>query len=505
MGMSDLWKHHQGNEDGPPPAQNLPEEKQGDPMIGREIAGRYVVDAPLGKGGMGLLYIAHHKSLKNRFVVKVIRMTRFNRDNDVVYRRFKREARAVAAVRHPNVVQVVDYDIIDGDRPYIIMEYIEGENLSRFMKRYREGLPFELFFSFMKQICRATAAIHQAGIVHRDLKPSNVMVRQVGNEYQLLILDFGLSLLTAPELNTSSQRLTTPGERLGTPYYMAPEQCQTKTVDYRTDIYALGLIAYKILTGRGAFRGEDVLDIIHKQVHDAPMPLEKMRPDTPPELCATIMKAIQKRPEDRYQTADEFLDALPIHQFQKDKGGVKEKLIGINDNGELTFGLGGEPASIEFPLDIKEGECIEVAPARNAFIKELCSHIRTYGGVGLFIDYGYNQKYADTLQALKNHQFIDPLTYVGEADLTAHVDFMSLRKVCREEGVHEYGVVKQADFLRTLGIVTRAEILKQNATPLQAEKIAHDLDRLIGLDQMGKLFKVMAFSAEPLQLAGFSI
>ncbi|MGB1076905.1 MAG: class I SAM-dependent methyltransferase [Bdellovibrionales bacterium] len=202
---------------------------------------------------------------------------------------------------------------------------------------------------------------------------------------------------------------------------------------------------------------------------------------------------------------NELLDALPIRQFQKQEGVIKERVIGISGNGGLSIGLAPDQPLIEFPLDIKEGEVTEIAPVREGFIATICDLLKSNGGAGLFIDYGYNQRHGDTLQAIKDHKFVPVLESVGEADLTAHVDFLALRKVCRDLGVTEYGIVKQADFLKSLGIVSRAQILKQGSSEEQSKKIDADLNRLVGLDQMGKLFKVMAFSSHKLPLAGFHI
>ena len=203
--------------------------------------------------------------------------------------------------------------------------------------------------------------------------------------------------------------------------------------------------------------------------------------------------------------ANEFLDALPIRQFQKVNGKLKEQLIGISKSDELHFGLSEMDASINVPLSVKDGEYIEVAPVRDAFMATLCQMLKTNGGAGLFIDYGYDQGHGYTLQAVEKHKFVSPLENTGNVDITAHVDFSSIKKICANEGMHSAGIIKQADFLRALGIVMRAEALKQKATPEQTQKISQDLDRLISLDQMGKLFKVFSFSSVPLQLAGFNV
>lgn len=192
---------------------------------------------------------------------------------------------------------------------------------------------------------------------------------------------------------------------------------------------------------------------------------------------------------------NEFLDALPIQQFQKQNGAIQEKCVGLTDDGSFCFGLREIAPESSFPLNIKEDDVMELSPVSLQFMNDLCGHIKKYGGAGVFIDYGYGQGHGDTLQAVKNHQFISPLEHIGDADITAHVDFMAYKRVVKEQGLHDYSLVTQADFLKALGIVLRAKAIK-------APK--EDLDRLIGADQMGELFKVMVFSQNYVQLAGVS-
>ncbi len=187
--------------------------------------------------------------------------------------------------------------------------------------------------------------------------------------------------------------------------------------------------------------------------------------------------------------ANEFLDALPIRQFQRADGKWKERVIGVDGAGNFHFGLipTAQPQNIE-------GDFYETSPACELFVKNTCERLKAQGGAALFIDYGYVEGHGDTLQAVKNHDYVPVLEQVGEADLTAHVDFAAL-----SEGL----VTTQGEFLRALGISQRAAMLKQKATESQAKDIDEAVGRLTSTDQMGELFKVMAFSSDDINLAGF--
>jgi len=186
--------------------------------------------------------------------------------------------------------------------------------------------------------------------------------------------------------------------------------------------------------------------------------------------------------------ANEFLDALPVRQYQFSKGRWHERMIGLDDKGALQFGL-GPPAAVA--LSGKEGDIAEFSPARRQFVEKVCVRLREQGGIALFIDYGYEKGHGDTLQAVKNHKYVGALEDVGEADLTAHVDFAALRDI---PGVSIHGPVRQGEFLLMGGIANRADFLKKDATPQQAGMIDAALKRLTGPHEMGELFKVMAFS-----------
>ncbi|MBV8426836.1 MAG: SAM-dependent methyltransferase [Hyphomicrobiales bacterium] len=204
--------------------------------------------------------------------------------------------------------------------------------------------------------------------------------------------------------------------------------------------------------------------------------------------------------------ANEFFDALPIRQYLRDTQGWRERLIGLDDEGSLSFGLSGETVA-ELRLAAPQGSVLEIGSAGMALSHEIAARLVAFGGAALIIDYGHTQQgFGDTLQAVRRHQFVDPLEAPGETDLTAHVDFTSLGNAAMKEGALRHGPVTQRQFLRELGIEARAGSLKQKASEAQAASIDSALVRLIGdaPGAMGTLFKAMALSSPTLTgLAGF--
>lgn len=204
--------------------------------------------------------------------------------------------------------------------------------------------------------------------------------------------------------------------------------------------------------------------------------------------------------------ANEFLDALPVRQLQMTNSGWQERVVAVNGEG-LTFNLSPAPAELipQGLADTEKGNIFEISPARCDFVQKLCGLISQNGGVSLFIDYGHTKSAAgDTFQAVKNHEYVSVLSHIGEADLTAHVDFEALARIADQAGILYAGPVEQGIFLQRLGIAQRAEILSQNASGQQREEIKSACARLCDAEQMGNLFKVMAFYYnKSIGLAGF--
>jgi serine/threonine protein kinase len=254
--------------------------------------GRYRIDRPLPQGGMGTLYLAYDTALDRVVVVKMIRA---DIDSASLRERFEREARALSGFRHPNIVTIHDYGQVDG-QPYLVMEYIDGESVAELIARKAE-LPLARKVEIMDQLCAAVAYVHRAKMVHRDLKPANIMID--GQTGAVKLLDFGI----ARRIETAVAQFTSG---VGTPCYMAPEQVTNGAIDPRTDVFALGAIAYELLSYRRAFDGDTLITVADKIVRHAPLPIANICPDLDHNIIATVNKALEKQPGHRHVDAQQM-------------------------------------------------------------------------------------------------------------------------------------------------------------------------------------------------------
>ena len=278
-------------------------------MIGETIS-QYRIIEQLGEGGMGVVYLAEDTTLGRRVAMKFLSTTTKE------YRaRFLREARAVSALSHPNIATVFNYGETDEGQPYIVMELIEGEPLN---EKLREGsLPLPEAVRIVSYIAEALGEAHRKGVVHRDVKPSNVIVTERG---QVKVLDFGLvkQISEQSTLGGGSDQKTLPSTRtrsdviVGTPLYLSPEQATGKTVDGRSDLFALGAVLYECITGQSAFGGGSVIEIGAQVIHVTPILPSKLNDHIPPELDRITMKAIEKKVDARYQSADALIEDLQL-------------------------------------------------------------------------------------------------------------------------------------------------------------------------------------------------
>jgi eukaryotic-like serine/threonine-protein kinase len=267
-----------------------------DPWIGHTLAGRYVIEALLGEGGMGRVYRAHHARMRRRFAVKVLHAELSTRDKMVV--RFQREASAISRLSHRNVVSIVDFGEAEGGVLYLVMEYVDGMSLRQVLRD--EGpLSGDRALALLEQLCDGLAHAHHHGIVHRDFKPDNILI-EVGEVEEARIVDFGIAA------DIADQRITTDGLVLGTPQYMAPEQTVGGTFDHRTDLYALGVVLYEMLAGVVPFAGLPAL-VAQMHVMLDPPRIADRAPGllVDPLLEALAMRLMAKMPEDRPATARE--------------------------------------------------------------------------------------------------------------------------------------------------------------------------------------------------------
>jgi serine/threonine-protein kinase len=275
--------------------------------MGRVIDGRYRVQARLGTGGMGVVYRVEHLHLGKTAAMKVLAPETASKPE--MLRRFRLEAQAVSKLNHPNIVQTFDFGQADGAL-YLVMEYIKGDDLSSLLRR--EGpWTFARAARFFAQVCSGLTEAHEAGIVHRDLKPENLMVvrRREGVEHAK-VLDFGLAKLR--ERGAAERAISSGGQVIGTPYYMAPEQVRGEDLDARADIYSLGATLYRVLTGEPPFDAPSPMSVLSKHLTDDVVPPRDRAPTRalPPDADRIVLRAMAKSADDRYASAAEVQQDL---------------------------------------------------------------------------------------------------------------------------------------------------------------------------------------------------
>ncbi|HET8652292.1 MAG TPA: protein kinase [Gaiellaceae bacterium] len=264
---------------------------------GEVIAGRYELLELIGKGGMSSVWKAHDRLLDRQIAIKVLH-PHFTEDEEYV-ERFRREARSVAQLSHPNIVTVIDRGE-DAGRQFIVFEYVEGENLKQLLER-RGPMPVRDALVLALQMARALSFAHGRGLIHRDVKPQNVLLNADG---QAKMTDFGI----AREVDV--QGVTITGTVLGTSEYIAPEQARGQQVDAQTDVYSLGVVLYELLTGAVPYEGENFVTVALKHVNEpAPSVLEQ-RPDVPTRVALAVEQAMAKSPSDRFDSMDELCREL---------------------------------------------------------------------------------------------------------------------------------------------------------------------------------------------------
>jgi serine/threonine-protein kinase len=269
---------------------------------GSVLAGRYEIRQQLGAGGMGVVYRAFDRQLKEPVAIKTLKPELLG--DATLLERFKQEIRLARRISHPNVVRTHDLGEADGTY-FITMEFVEGTSLDELLKR-RGSLPVDVTLAIGRQLCRALEVAHSQGVVHRDIKPQNLVVDAKGF---LKVMDFGIARLVEGR-QPPGEGLTAEGSIIGTPEYMAPEQLMGQAVDGRTDLYAAGVVLFECATGRRLFSGSSFATLLLKQVQDPPPDPRSIVPALPEAFATIILKALAKRPEDRWQTAGEFSQAL---------------------------------------------------------------------------------------------------------------------------------------------------------------------------------------------------
>jgi serine/threonine protein kinase len=287
-------------------------------LTGSLLGGRYRVGKVLGRGGMGVVYEAVQEGLERKVALKV--MHAHLASDSSIRERFKREARAVAKIRHPNVVQINDYVEHPGEPPFLVMERLHGETLRDAMKN--PPVSSERVVRIALQVLAALDAAHKANVVHRDLKPDNVFLEHTTAQRDIVkLLDFGVAKFIGEADDVV--KLTRVGHAVGTPGFMSPEQAMGDPVDGRSDLYMLGATMFVALTGRGLYDGANEGDLVKAILTYTPPLVSTIRPDVDPKLAGVIARALEKAPAKRYASAIDMTQALgpaqePVHDTVRD-------------------------------------------------------------------------------------------------------------------------------------------------------------------------------------------
>jgi hypothetical protein len=291
------------------------------------LAGKYRIEKVLGIGGMGVVVAARHLQLETRVAIKFLLPTMLASKEAVG--RFAREARAAVKITGEHVARVLDVGTLDTGAPFMVMEFLEGSDLSNWLQQ-RGALPIDQAVEFLLYACVAVAEAHSLGIVHRDLKPANLFcIRRADGKASIKVLDFGISKVTEPTASAGGMSMTKTNAMMGSPLYMSPEQMRLpKEADAQTDIWALGVILYELLTGRVPFGGETVAEVVLQVATEPPSSLRGLRPDVPPGLEAVVLRCLEKAKQARYRNTAELALALAEYAPSRAKASV-DRICGI--------------------------------------------------------------------------------------------------------------------------------------------------------------------------------
>lgn len=318
------------------PPEGLP-----DDLIGRIVAGRYRVLSLLGSGAMGSVFLAEHTRMGRRDALKIL-ARKLAEDPDALAR-FTREARNASFISHPNVCEIYDFGETEDGLPFIAMQFVDGETLHAAIER-EDGLPVAQVVDIGVQITRALEVAHTRGIVHRDLKPQNVMLtRSIDGSQMVKVVDFGIA--KAMTGDDEAQEVTRAGWVVGTPEYVSPEQLSGQQVDGRSDIYSLGIVLFKALTGDLPFQGSTWQEVMTARLTEAPRPLSTFRPELERHtaLQRALETALARDPADRPATVAEFREALVTALEDRDDGTTGGQ--GLESGGHGAEGAARRPAA----------------------------------------------------------------------------------------------------------------------------------------------------------------
>jgi serine/threonine-protein kinase len=274
---------------------------------GQIIDGKYRIIRSLGEGGMGAVLLGENTRIGRQVAIKVLHASLAEQGTQV--ERFELEAQLAAKIGSEHIVEVFDMGDLPNGESYMVMEYLQGESLGDRLSRERRLTP-ELLTGVAAQALSGLARAHEARIIHRDMKPDNIFLARRGNTETVKLLDFGVSKLLADNQRRDGSNLTLGGTLVGTPAYMSPEQARGHAIDHRTDLYALGVVLYECACGHTPFGSDNIQQILFQVALEEPPALLSIVPDLDPQFAAIVARAMARQPEDRFQSADEFREAV---------------------------------------------------------------------------------------------------------------------------------------------------------------------------------------------------
>jgi serine/threonine protein kinase len=320
------------------PPEPEKKKKRVDKLVGQVFADKYKILQKIGEGGMGSVYIATQEPIDRKVAIKVL-LGKLA-DDEIAVKRFEQEAKAISKMQHPNTVTIYDFGKTETDgeeRFYIVMEYLKGKTLTQVLRKDGQ-LAAGRAARIIRQVCASLSDAHGAGIIHRDLKPDNIFLTEVGEDKDWVkVLDFGVAKLADAE---GAGTLTQTGMIFGTPKYMSPEQAEGRPIDYRADIYALGVVLYELLVGRPPFVADTPVGLLLKHISEPPPPFKKIRPDltVDPRMEGIVMRALDKIPDRRQQMVADL--ASELEQFERSiTGSVQIAVPGMMTPAGGTPGL----------------------------------------------------------------------------------------------------------------------------------------------------------------------